>query len=116
MKRSVPFLLALALTAAACGGDATADTDGGLTDAERAWCAFDGASPDAALRFDQIFEAGLVASLPMDALNARASALRSEYAEQGMTDDEAVRAVSADLLEDEVFIEACKVAYAANVG
>lgn len=117
MKRLTALTLTAVLALAACGGDdTTAAADDSLTDAERAWCSFDSTSEEDAFRFDQIFESGLFLGLPMDALNAQASALLEQYMEEGMTEDDAVRAVSDDLLEEEVFIAACKEAYATNVG
>jgi hypothetical protein len=114
MKRSLILVLVIALVVIACGDDET--TAGTLTAAEREWCGFDAADDEAAMRFDQIFEAGLGLGLPMDALNAQAAALRTQYAEQGMSDDEAVRAVSDDLLREEAYISACQAAYATYGG
>jgi hypothetical protein len=114
MKRSLILLLALALITAACGDDdtPTADDAAALDAAEREWCGYTGSPDTAAQRFDEIFEIGLGLGLGMDALNAQASARRTEFSEQGMTEDEAIAAVFDELLEAETYIEACREAYA----
>lgn len=71
------------------------------------------ASENSAVVFDVIFEAGLGLDLPMDELNAKAGSLNEQYLAEGMAVDEAVRAVSTDLLEDDVYIAACQAAYGA---
>jgi hypothetical protein len=83
-----------------------------LSSAEHEWCSFTGENEADARRFDQIFEAGLELQLNMDAINARAAGLRREYETAGMSPDEAVRAVSNELLEDPDFRAACAAAYA----
>lgn len=116
MTRRIALLLATALVVLTACGDDDASDDSALTNEEREWCSLDEASDETAFRFDQIFEAGLALGLPMDALNAQASALRTEYAEEGLDDDEQVKAVSEALLEEPVYIQACRQAYADNVG
>lgn len=90
----------------------TGDPVAALTAAEREWCSFTGASEEDALRFDQIFEAGLALDLKMDVVNAFAAGLREEYEAAGMSPDEAVKAVSNEMLVNADFATACKAAYA----
>lgn len=117
MKKLIVALLALSMVVAACGDDDAAapdDTvspDSPLTAAEREWCTLADTSDATALRFDEIFEGGLALGLPMDALNAQAAELRTQYQTDGMSDDEAVAAVGAALLDEPVFQQACKEAY-----
>ena len=105
----------LLMVLVACSGDEPTEETSGLTPelsaAEEAWCTFPDASDASVLRFDQIFEAGLNDGLPVDQLNAQASARRQEYLAGGMDVDEATRAVSAELLVNPVFRTACKQAY-----
>ena len=99
----------------ACAGDESSEDTPALTPeltaAEEAWCTFADASNASVQRFDEIFEAGLSDGLPVDQMNAQASARREEYLAEGMDIDEATRAVSADLLVDVVFRTACNQAY-----
>lgn len=106
MRRFTAVLLAASLAIAACGGD-----DSVLTADEREWCSLTDASEESALRFDLIFEAGLYLRLNMDLVNAQADEARAGYQDAGMTPDEAVRAVSDELLDSEDYAAACKVAY-----
>ncbi len=116
-------MLVVTIAIVACGGNTTGSDQTGdtgspteLTAAEREWCSFPDGSDESALRFDLIFEAGLALGLPVDEMNAQASELRAEYESSGMDLDAATRAVSADLLEEEVFITACKLAFSNTVG
>lgn len=103
----VPALfLVLILLAPACGESAQS------VSGEREWCAFPDASEASALKFDLIFEAGSSLNLDMGAVNADAGALNADYLASGMTDDEAARAVSDDLLEMPDFVTACELAFA----
>lgn len=106
MKRTAVAAFVVLLAVTGCGDDS------GLTQAEREWCTFAGYSPEAAERFDLIFETGLALQLNMDQVNATAAALRAQYEGDGMTPDEAVAQVSQDLFEIEAFVEACRAAYA----
>jgi hypothetical protein len=105
----------LLVVVVACSGDESSEDTPALipelSATEEAWCTFTDASEASQLRFDQIFEAGLNSGLPVDQMNAQASGRRGEYRAEGMDIDEATRAVSADLLVDEVFRTACKEAY-----
>ena len=56
-----------------------------LTEEAREWCRFTGATEADAVRFDQIFEAGLGLGLNMDVVNATAGGKRLEYEEAGMS-------------------------------
>jgi len=94
------------LLTASCGGGS------GLSSEERAWCTFTDDSPDAAIRFDYIFEAGLALNLNMDQVNALAADLRDEYEAEGLPPGEAIAKVSEQLFEMDAFVEACKAAYA----
>lgn len=94
----------------------TGCSEGALSSAEREWCTFDDSSEESALRFDLIFEAGIILELPMDALNAQAAASLQDYIAEGLTVDEAARRVSDELLETETFVVACKQAYADEFG
>lgn len=119
MKKSLAALLLLSLIVAACGDDDTGSDDPVdtiLTAAEIEWCTLADTSDETAFRFDQIFEGGLARGLPMDALNAQASQLRTDYVAGGMTDAEAVVAVGRDLLAEPVFQEACQEAYGMFAG
>jgi len=87
-----------------------------LTPDQQEWCSFDTRSPEDALRFDDIFEAGRQEGLPMSNVNAFASARRSELETQGVTPDEAVRIVSEELLDNLDFRLACIAAYEFWVG
>lgn len=121
MKTITIALLLLSVLVSGCGDDAadtttsTSTTDSTaetiLTAAEVEWCTLGDASDETAFRFDQIFEGGLALGLPMDALNAQASALRTEFETSGMTPEEAVVAVGQALLDEPVFQEACKQAH-----
>jgi hypothetical protein len=122
--KALAALLVLCSMLVSCGENTTIEdseaTTGSsevdLTAAEREWCSFADASDDSALKFDLIFEAGLILQLPMDALNAQAGELLDEYVQAGMSVDEAARRVSSDLLQVPTFIAACKEAYANNEG
>lgn len=111
MKRTLTALLVLSMLVTACGDDETTPSDSILTSAEQEWCTLADDSDETAFRFDQIFEGGLSRGLPMDALNAQASVLRTEFEAGGLTGDDAIAAVGAALLEEPVFQEACKAAY-----
>jgi len=114
--KALAVLLVLCSVLVSCGDDGSSTAeDGPLTAAEREWCSFADSSEESAFRFDIIFEAGLALSLPVDAMNAQAAELNEEYLSQGMTNDEAARRTSEQLLDDETFIAACKQAYADNV-
>jgi len=122
MKR-LSTMLVMSIALVACGGNASNSDEAGdtgspteLTAAEREWCSFQDGSDESAFRFDLIFEAGLALGLPVEEMNAQASELRAEYESSGMNSDAATRAVSADLLEEEVFITACKLAFSDSVG
>ena len=97
--------LAVFMLAAACGEPVQ------TVSAEHEWCAITDASEASAVKFDLIFEAGLSLDLEMDDVNARASALNTDYLASGMTDDEAARAVSDDLFEMADFTIACELAF-----
>jgi len=121
--KTLSATLVMSIALVACGGDSTSSDETGdndppteLTAAEREWCSFPDGSDESAFRFDLIFEAGLALGLPVDEMNAQASEGRAEYVNSGMDLDEATRAVSADLLEDDVFIAACKLAFSDTVG
>jgi len=121
--KTLSAMLVVTIAIVACGGNTTGSDQTGdtgspteLTAAEREWCSFPDGSDESALRFDLIFEAGLALGLPVDEMNAQASELRAEYESSGMDLDAATRAVSADLLEEEVFITACKLAFSNTVG
>lgn len=103
--KGIALLVATCLVVTAC-------SDGsGLTAEQRAWCHLPDASESTALKFDVIFEAGVFLDLNMDQVNARAAGLREGYLSEGMTEDEAVAAVSEDLLEDEAYTAACQEAF-----
>ena len=110
--------LLVLLTACAGNGEDGGDDgdDGGLTSEQRTWCTFTGTSESDAFRFDIIFEKGVELRLGMDRINATATALRDEYTAEGMSADDAVRAVSEDLFEIEDFVTACQAAYLAETG
>lgn len=110
MKRAVALLSLLSILVVACGDD-DATGESTLSDAQREWCTFPDAGEASALRFDQIFEAGLADRLPMDGVNARADGRRQELLDQGLDPDEAVRQVSKELFEDPTFVEACALGY-----
>jgi hypothetical protein len=114
MQRSLILTLSLALVlvVGACSNDETADADPVLTQEQREWCGYTGSPDTAAQRFDQIFEIGLGLGLGMDALNAQASARRTEFSEQGMSDEEAIASVFDELLESPDYIAACQEAHA----
>jgi hypothetical protein len=114
MRTAIVAVAALALMLSACSGDN--EPEGPLTEAAREWCTFTEATEEEALKFDFIFEAGLRLNLNMDVVNARADALRAEYEAQGLSADEAVKAVSAELFEIEEFVQACEAAYADEIG
>lgn len=111
MKRTVPILLAAALLLAACSGDSADDGDSLLTAAEREWCSFGDSTEESAMHFDVIFEAGLALNLNMDLVNISATEARAKYEAEGMSPDEAIRAVSDDMANDETFAQACRLAY-----
>ena len=106
MRRFSAALLAVSLAFAACGGD-----DSALTADEREWCRLADATEESAAKFDLIFETGAYLNLDMGAINAYAREARATYEAEGMSPDEAVKAVSDELLENEDYIEACKLAY-----
>jgi len=117
LMKALAALLVLCSVLISCGEDGSSTPeDGPLTAAEREWCSFVDSSEESALRFDIIFEAGLALGLPVDAMNAQAAELNDEYLAQGMTNDEAARRTSEQLLDDETFIAACEQAYADNAG
>jgi hypothetical protein len=91
----------------ACGGD-----DSLLTAEEREWCSLGDATEESAYKFDVIFEAGLALRLNMDMVNVFATEARAGYEAEGMSADEAIRAVSDDLAMNKDFAAACKLAYA----
>lgn len=107
MKRVLTVFLLASLILPACGGD----DDSLLTAEEREWCSFADATEESAQHFDVIFEAGLALNLDMDLINISASEARDKYEAEGMSPDEAVRAVSDDMANDETFAAACKLAY-----
>ena len=108
--KALAALLVLCSVLVSCG------EDGPLTAAEREWCTLGDSTEETASRFDVIFEAGLSLGLPMDAMNAQASALLEEYMADGMTRDEAVSQISGFLLQEPTFIEACQAAYEFEFG
>ena len=112
LMKAIAALVVLSSILVACGDDDQSTPDNALAAEERDWCTLKDGTEESALRFDDIFEAGLLLDLPMDEVNARAVGLLAEYEAQGMSTDEAVRAVSEDLLKDEDFVTACKDAYA----
>jgi hypothetical protein len=95
----------------ACGGDDAGEDNSLLTAEEREWCSFGDATEESAQHFDVIFEAGLALELNMDGVNFLAADARAKYEAEGMTPDEAVRAVSDDMANDATFAAACKLAY-----
>lgn len=111
MRRAVAFLALASLMLPACGGEDAAEDDSLLTAEEREWCSFGDATEESAYRFDVIFEAGLALRLNMDMVNSSATEARANYEADGMSADEAVRAVSDDLTTNEDFVAACKLAY-----
>lgn len=82
-----------------------------LTAEARDWCRFTGSTLHDANRFDLIFEAGLRLGLNMDVVNALAGGRRQELEDEGLSADEAVRAVSEELFADPTFVAACVEAY-----
>ena len=106
MRRFTVVLLAASLAIAACGGD-----DSALTANEREWCSLADATEESAAKFDRIFETGAYLNLDMGAINAYAREARANYEADGMSPDEAVKATSDELLENEDYIAACKLAY-----
>lgn len=118
MVRRTALMVVVALVAiGGCGGD-SGDSSGSdaLTSAEREWCSLSGVSDEDAARFDLIFEAGFTLGFDMDAFNASAAARRDQFEGQGMAPDEAVRAVSDELLTNLEYVAACKLAFAENAG
>lgn len=111
MRRVLTALIVASLILPACGGDDAAEDNSLLTAAEREWCSLDDATEASALHFDVIFEAGLALELNMDLVNISAAEARAKYEAEGMTPDEAVRAISDDMMNDETFAAACKLAY-----
>ena len=104
--KTFAYLLLLSLLIGSCGDD------GLLTSEEREWCSITDATEESAVKFDLIFEAGLNLELQMDVINARAGVLNEEYAAEGMSVDEAARAVSGDLIEMDDYMAACQEAFA----
>ena len=98
--------MTVSLAFGACGGD-----DSALTAEEREWCSFADATEESAARYDLIFATGLYLKLDMGLVSDFARNARATYEADGMTPDEAVRAVSAELLENEDYVAACKLAY-----
>ena len=108
MRKALVGLLLASMMLPACGGD----DNSLLTAEEREWCSFGDATEESAKHFDVIFEAGLALSLDMDLINISAAEARAKYEAEGMSPDEAVRAVSDDMANDETFAAACQLAFA----
>ncbi len=109
--KALSLLLATCILLAACASADDADGGTSFTAAEREWCAITDASENSALKFDVVFEAGINLGLDMDLLNAQAAASNEEHHAAGMSDDEAARAVSDELLEMADYRAACQDAF-----
>ena len=107
MRKALVGLLLASMMLPACSGD----DNSLLTAEEREWCSFGDATEESAYRFDLIFETGLALRLDMDMVNIFATEARAAYEAEGMSADEAIRAVSDDLTANSDFVAACKLAY-----